>query len=113
MKTIEIKGKKRDLVGKKDAKNLRKQNHVPCVMYGGKEVVHFSIFNNDFDHLVYTPDVYAIKLDIDGKQYDAILQEKQFHPVTDKVIHADFLEVSEEKVVTIDLPIKFVGNVSK
>ena len=110
MKTIEIKGKARENIGKKDAKKLRKDNHIPCVLYGGKENLHFSVFNYDFRHLVYTPNVYIAVLDIGGKKVNAILQDKQFHPVTDKIIHADFYEVTEKEPVWIQMPVVLEGN---
>lgn len=110
MKTIELKGNLRENTGKREAKKLRKDEHIPCVLYGGKENIHFSIFANDFRHLLFTPFVFIVKLNIVGKEFSAIVKAKQFHPVTDKVIHIDFLEVFEDKKVTISVPIKLVGN---
>lgn len=109
MKSIEIKGKVRENVGKKEAKKLRKEDHIPCVLYGGKENFHFSVFNNDFKKLVYTPNVYLANLDIDGKKVNAILKDCQFHPVTDEIIHADFLEIFDDKPVVINIPIELYG----
>jgi large subunit ribosomal protein L25 len=81
------------------------------VLYGGKEQVPFVLKELDFDKLIFTPEVFLINLDIDGKSYVAILQDVQYHPVTDKVLHADFLEVNESKPIIIGLPVEFYGNV--
>jgi large subunit ribosomal protein L25 len=94
MKTIEMKAALRKELGKKQTKFLRKQDLVPCVMYGGQEVVHFSIPANELRHIIYSPDVFLVNLDIDGKKYDAILQDQQFHPVNDKILHLDFIQVT-------------------
>ncbi|NOZ47192.1 MAG: 50S ribosomal protein L25/general stress protein Ctc [Chlorobi bacterium] len=110
MQSIELKGNIRENVGNKYAKKLRKENLIPCVLYGGKENVHFSIHKNDFRHIIYTPNTYIAKLDIDGKKYTTILKDHQFHPVTDEVLHADFLEIFDDKKVTINVPIKLVGS---
>ena len=85
MKTIEIKGQVRKDLGKKARHALRKEGNVPCVIYGGKENINFSARLPAFKNLVYSPNVYIVKLNIDGKQYDAIMKEIQFHPVTDKI----------------------------
>lgn len=110
MKTIQVKAHLRTETGKKDSKNLRKENNVPCVMYGGEEIVHFYAHENTFKDIIYTPNIYIIDLDIDGKVYKAILQELQFHPVTDKVTHIDFVQVFEDKPVVMSIPINVVGN---
>ncbi len=110
MKTITIKAEKRTEVGKSSTRKLRKEGHVPCVMYGGDEVMHFHAHENDFRHIVYTHDAYLIKLDIDGKIHNAVLKELQFHPVTDHLIHIDFVEVAVDKPVTMELPIRLVGS---
>jgi large subunit ribosomal protein L25 len=110
MKTIEIKGALRKELGKKSSKELRKSNNVPCVIYGGKENIHFYTHENNFKNLVYTPDAHLLKLDIEGKVYEAVLKEIQFHPVSDRIIHADFTEVSTDKPVSIAIPIKVFGD---
>lgn len=102
-------GSPRVSVGKKDAKKLRTEGKVPCVLYGGPEQVSFSVEEKQFKHLVYTPDVKTVDLDLDGKKYTAILQDMQTHPVTDKIIHADFVEVVSGKAVTLSLPVKTTG----
>ncbi|MEJ2593912.1 MAG: 50S ribosomal protein L25/general stress protein Ctc [bacterium] len=110
MKTVSLSGVLRAHVGKKDAKQHRKEGRVPCVLYGGKEQVHFAIKELDFDKIIFSSDVYLVKIDLDGKKTQAILQDVQFHPVTDKVLHADFLEVSMDKPITIGIPVQFEGN---
>jgi large subunit ribosomal protein L25 len=96
-------------VGKKDAKKLRYQGDVPCVLYGGKDQVHFSMTEKDFKKIIFTPDVYILKISIDGKEHTAILQDIQYHPVNDRILHADFLEVIPGKPVIIGIPIKIEG----
>ena len=110
MKTIEINGSLRKELGKKSSRDLRKSENVPCVIYGGKENVHFSTHENNFTKLVYTPDAHLVKLNIDGKAYEVVLKDMQFHPVTDKIIHADFTEISENKPIVIGIPIKVSGD---
>ncbi|MCA1756799.1 MAG: 50S ribosomal protein L25/general stress protein Ctc [Bacteroidales bacterium] len=110
MKTIEIKAHLRTGTGKKDSKNLRSENNVPCVMYGGEEIVHFYTHENNFKPLIYTPNVYIIEFDIDGKKYKATLQDIQFQPVTDRITHMDFKQVFEDKPVVMNIPIKVVGD---
>ncbi|HEY5511526.1 MAG TPA: 50S ribosomal protein L25/general stress protein Ctc [Prolixibacteraceae bacterium] len=109
MKKFEIKGTARQALGKKDTRTLRAQDLVPCVLYGGEAPVHFYVPEGDFRKLVYTPKVYQAELDIDGTKYDAFMQELQFHPVTDKLLHIDFLQLSETKAVKIDLPVRLDG----
>jgi len=109
MKTISISAEKRTELGKKSTRELRKAGHVPCVMYGGAEVIHFHAHENDFRHIVYTPDAYIIDLKINGDSYRAVLQELQFNPVSDSLNHIDFVEVSADKPVVVELPIRLVG----
>jgi len=109
MKTIEIKGFKRETVGKKATKQLRNDGNVPCVLYGGEEVVHFYAPVNDFRHLFYTPNVYIVNIDVDGKKYPTILKDAQFHPVSDSPLHVDFLQIQDDKPVIIDIPVKTEG----
>jgi large subunit ribosomal protein L25 len=110
MKTIQLKGEKREGNGTSDAKALRAAGKVPCVMYGNGENLHFSIYEADFKNLVYTPNVYKVKLDIDGSSFNAILQDMQFHPVSEAIMHADFMAVAEGRAVVMDIPIRVVGN---
>jgi large subunit ribosomal protein L25 len=109
MKTIAISAELRTELGKKSTRELRKADHVPCVMYGGAEVVHFHAHENDFRNIVYTPNAYIIELTVNGKQHKAVMQELQFHPVTDKLIHIDFVEVFDDKPVTMEIPIQLKG----
>jgi large subunit ribosomal protein L25 len=110
MKTFELKTSLRKSTGKKDAKALRKNDHVPCVMYGGEKNVHFHAEEKAFKDLIYTHHVYIINLDIDGQKHQAIIKEAQFHPVTDRLIHLDFVEVFPDKPVIIELPVEITGN---
>ncbi len=110
MKSIEIKGSVRKELGKSSTKKLRASGNVPCVIYGGNENLHFSVFENDLKHLIYTPNVYAVDLNVDGKSYKAILKDIQFHPVTDHVIHVDFMEVFDNKPTVVKIPVEITGS---
>lgn len=109
MKTFELKGTIRKDTGKKYSRKLRMEEKVPCVMYGGKENIHFSMPELSFKDIVYTSNVYLLKIDIEGNNHDAVIRELQFHPVTDKIIHADFKEYYPDQPVIINLPVKIVG----
>ncbi len=109
MKQVSLSGSLRENVGKKDAKKHRKEGNVPCVLYGGKEQTHFIVTELGFKKLVFTPDVYIVNLNIDGTEYKGILQDVQYHPVTDRVLHADFLEVVPGKPLIVGLPLIFEG----
>ena len=88
---------------------LRNQGKVPCVLYGGEKQVYFSATENDLNKLVNTPDVYLLNIDIDGESFQAILQDIQFHPLTDRIVHIDFLQVFDDKEVTVNIPVNFIG----
>jgi len=109
MKNIEIEGKLRTEFGKKGANALRADANVLCELYGGKENVHFYAHENVFKGLVYTPDVHLVKLNIEGKKFDAVMKEIQFHPVTDKILHIDFVQVFAEKPVVMEIPVRVEG----
>ena len=110
MKTVSLSGSLRENVGKKDAKALRRAEMVPCVMYGaGEEQVQFATEAKNFKKILFTPETYVINFTINGKSYNTILQDVQYHPVTDIVLHADFLIVKEDKPVTVVLPIALEG----
>jgi large subunit ribosomal protein L25 len=109
MKSIEIKAVSRDNFGKKSSNSLRAESNVPCVMYGGEENLHFYAHENAFRKLVYTPEVYLVSLNIDGKNYNAVMKDLQFHPVSDRLLHIDFVQVIDNKPVTINIPIKITG----
>ncbi len=110
MKTVSLSGSPRENVGKKDASKVRSEGRVPCVVYGGESQTHFSVDQVAFSKFVFTPDVFRFELEIDGKKVDAILKDLQFDPVTDQVIHADFLEIIEGKAVKMELPVRITGN---
>ncbi|MGE5348903.1 MAG: 50S ribosomal protein L25/general stress protein Ctc [Actinomycetota bacterium] len=109
MKTIEIKAVSREHFGKKSTNSLRAEGNVPCVMYMEKKNLHFYAHENAFRGLVYTPEVYLVSLVVDGNSYNAVMKEIQWHPVTDRILHIDFMQVSEDKPVTIDIPLKITG----
>lgn len=110
MKTIEIIGSFRKELGKKSSRELRKAGNVPCVVYGGKENIHFFSHENNFTKLIYTPDAHLVHLKIEGREYRAILKEIQFHPVSDRINHVDFTEVFDDKPISIGIPISVSGD---
>ena len=110
MKTLEIIGFKRANLGKSEAKKLRDEGNVPCVIYGGKEQLHFHVPMILFRTLVYTPDIYFINLNIEGQIFKCILQDIQFHPVSEMILHADFLELHEDKKIKMNVPLRFYGD---
>jgi large subunit ribosomal protein L25 len=110
MKKIDLKVSLRKVVGKKETKILRRKSQVPCVLYGGKETIHFYAEDRAFKDLVYTPDIYVVHLDIEGKKHLAVMKEIQFHPVTDVLNHIDFVEVSPDKPIVVGLPVEITGN---
>ena len=109
MKTLAINVKEREKVGKTNTRTLRNQGNVPCVLYGGEKQVTFYAHENDFRKLVYTPDTFLVQLDFNGKKIRAIMKDIQFHPLTDKILHIDFLEVFEDKAVTVSIPVVLNG----
>lgn len=109
MKTVEIIGIKRANLGKASSKETRENGHVPAVMYGGKEQVHFMVPTILFNDIVYTPNAHLVDLNIEGSKHLCILQEVQFHPVNDMIIHADFMEVSDKKPVKMEVPLRLIG----
>ena len=109
MKSVNISGHKREGRGKATAGQLRAEGFVPCELYGKSGNTHFKVFVNDFKHVVYSPEVNIIDLDIDGQHFNALVKEVQFHPVSDEIIHVDFHEFEADKQVKLELPIRFVG----
>jgi large subunit ribosomal protein L25 len=109
MKSVSLSGSPRASVGKKDAAALRSRGQVPCVIYGGGEQVHFSSDERNFRDIIYTPDAHVVNIEIEGKSYKTVLQEAQFHRISDKLIHADFLQVKDDKPVTVKLPVMTTG----
>ena len=109
MKTLAISVKERQNVGKTNTRALRNQGNVPCVLYGGEKQVTFYAHENDFRKLVYTSDTFVVELSIDGTVTKAIMQDIQFHPVTDKILHIDFLEIFDDKAITVSVPVILNG----
>ena len=114
MKSIEVKGTARTIAERSSEqaralKEIRKNGGVPCVLYGGNEVVHFTVTNEGLRNLVYTPHIYLVELNIDGKNHGAIMKEIQFHPTTDAILHIDFYEVNETKPIVMGVPVKHIG----
>jgi large subunit ribosomal protein L25 len=111
MKSITIKGQVRESVGKKATKALRNAEQVPCVVYGGKEAIHFAAPAKSFKHIVYTADALTATIELEGQDtITAVLQDIQFHPVTDAILHIDFYQLFDDKEVTMEIPVKLVGN---
>jgi large subunit ribosomal protein L25 len=109
MKQVSLSGSLRENVGKKDAKRLRREGNVPCVMYGGPEQVHFLASEKMLGKILFTPEVYLIKVVFDGAEYETIVQDVQYHPVTDRMLHVDFLEILPDKPVIVSIPVKLHG----
>lgn len=109
MKSITIKGSERESVGKKATKAVRDAGMVPCVIYGGKQPVHFAAEEKAFKGLVYTPNAHTVVVELDGKKVDCILQDIQFHPVSDKILHIDFFQLSDDKEIIMEVPVKITG----
>jgi len=109
MKSIAISGSVRQSVGKRDAKELRYEGNIPAVLYGGATQTHLSVSAADLKPVLYTPEVIFIELNLDGKTVKAIVQDAQFHPLTDLITHVDFLELNDEKEVTLNIPVKLTG----
>ncbi|SEA13319.1 50S ribosomal protein L25/general stress protein Ctc [Bizionia paragorgiae] len=111
MKSITINGSQRESVGKKATKALRNAGQVPCVVYGGDKAIHFSAPELAFSKLVYTPNAHTVVIELDGgTRVNAILQDIQFHPVTDRILHVDFYQVFDDKEITMDIPVNYIGN---
>lgn len=117
MKTFELKGTKRAEIGKKATRELRKQNIIPCVIYGTDKDAEGKVVATDFQvpfeavrKLIYTPDIFAINLEIDGKQCQAVMREIQFHPVKDTILHIDFYQVAPGQAIKMAVPVKFEGH---
>jgi large subunit ribosomal protein L25 len=110
MKSISITGSVRADLGKNTAREVRASGEIPCVLYGGTDLLHFSASEAQFKKLLYTPEVFTVNLDVNGKNYQAVLREVQVHPVSDAILHMDFLQLSADKPVVIDVPVHVVGN---
>ncbi len=111
MKSITIKGSQRESVGKVATKALRNAGKVPCVLYGGETPMHFSADELSFKELVYTPNAYTAVIELEnGETFEAVMQDIQFHPVTDKILHMDFYQLFKDKPVTMNIPVRLEGN---
>ena len=111
MKSITIKGSQRESVGKVSTKALRNAGKVPCVLYGGEKPLHFSANELAFKNLVYTPNAHTAVIELeDGKKFEAVLQDIQFHPETDKILHIDFYQLFKDRPVTMNIPVRLEGN---
>lgn len=110
MKTVSLSGSLRANVGKVDATSLRAKGMVPCVIYGGKDQTHFYADYRAFKDIIYTPDTNLVEINLEGgKKFRAVLQEAQYHKINDKLIHCDFLEVTDDKPVIVQIPVKAIG----
>jgi large subunit ribosomal protein L25 len=110
MKVIALKGEERDGLGKSSNKKVRNAGKVPCVIYGKGDNAHFTVYQADFKHLIYTPNTYLVKIEVGNSAKLAKVQEVQYHPVSEDIIHADFLEVDAENPISIHVPVKVIGN---
>ena len=111
MQSITINGSKRESVGKAATKALRNAELVPCVLYGGEAPIHFSAEEKSFKNLVYTPNAHTVVIELGGgEKYEAVMQDIQFHPVTDRILHIDFYQLFEDKPVTMQIPVRLQGN---
>ena len=109
MKSVSMSGSLRENVGKKDAKAQRNNGFIPCVMYGGKEQFTFTVDVKQFQHIIYTPEVKYATMELNGKTYNAIVQDAQYHPISGDILHVDFLEVADDRPITIGIPIAVTG----
>jgi len=109
MKTIAISGSPRENVGKRDAKELRYEGKVPAVLYGGKEQVHFAVLSTDLNEAIYTPEANFLEITVGDVKTKAIIKEAQYHPLTDLLLHVDFLQLFDDKEITMEIPVKLVG----
>ena len=109
MKSIAIKGSERENVGKKATKAVRDAGMVPCVIYGGNQPVHFLADERAFKDLVYTPNAHTVVVELNGTSYNVIMQDIQFHPVSDKILHIDFFQLSDDKEIVMEVPVKITG----
>ena len=109
MESIALKASLREETGKKSLRSIRAQEAVPCVLYGNGKNVNFFASEADFKHIIYTPNVYIVNINIDGAKHNAVIKELQFHPVTDKLLHVDFYELSATKPVVVEIPVKLTG----
>lgn len=110
MKSFKLEGVSRPDLGKKATKAIRGTERIPAVLYGGEDVVHFTVSQEAVRNLIYSPEIFVVELSIDGKQVQAILKDIQFHPVTDAILHLDFLQVTQTKPVVVEVPVVLTGH---
>ena len=110
MKHFELNASLRTDLGKKACKKIRKEKNIPCVLYGGEETIHFQTSQSNVRKLVYTPEVMFANIDLNGKKYDAVIKDIQFHAVSDQILHIDFLQIFPDKALKIKIPVVIVGN---
>jgi len=110
MEVVSINGQLREVIGKKDARNLRREEQVPCVVYGGEENIHFYTDRKSFKDLIFTSDAHLVHINVDGKEVQAVLKATQYHPVSDEILHADFMQVFPDKEVLLQIPVHLTGS---
>jgi large subunit ribosomal protein L25 len=110
MKTIVVNGVSRQDLGSKEAKRLRREGHVPAVIYGADQVIHFEAPERDFHDLIFTPVARIAEIHVDGQVYKCIIKDKQFHPLKDNLLHADFLQLQDDKAISMEVPVRLIGN---
>jgi large subunit ribosomal protein L25 len=111
MKSVSLNGIARVNLGKKFSKDLRKNGNIPCVIYSkGKEALHITVNNNDLRKIIYNPSVFVLNIKVDEKEYNTIIRDAQFHPISDNILHVDFLQLSENELVSLNIPVELTGN---
>ena len=111
MKSVSLNGIARVNLGKKFSKDLRKNGNIPCVIYSkGKEALHITLKNNELRKIIYNPSVFVLNIKVDENEYNTIIRDAQFHPVSDNILHVDFLQLSENELVSLNIPVELTGN---
>ena len=111
MKSVSLNGIARVNLGKKFSKDLRKNGNIPCVIYSkGKEALHITVKNNELQKIIYNPSVFVLNIKVDDKEYNTIIRDAQFHPISDNILHVDFLQLSENELVSLNIPVELTGN---
>ena len=111
MKSVSLNGIARVNLGKKFSKDLRKNGNIPCVIYSkGKEALHITVKNNELQKIIYNPSVFVLNIKVDDKEYNTIIRDAQFHPISDNILHVDFLQLSENESVSLNIPVELTGN---
>jgi len=111
MKSVSLNGIARVNLGKKFSKDLRKNGNIPCVIYSkGKKALHITVKNNELQKIIYNPSVFVLNIKVDEKEYNTIIRDAQFHPISDNILHVDFLQLSENELVSLNIPVELIGN---